>query len=30
MSARLDGVPAREKDMILFENVSRIYGFDLL
>jgi len=30
MSARLDGVPAHEQDMILFENVSRIYGFDLL
>ena len=30
MSARLERVPAHEKDMILFKNVSRIYGFDLL
>jgi predicted TIM-barrel fold metal-dependent hydrolase len=29
MSSRLDGVPAHERDMILFENVSRLYGFDL-
>ncbi len=30
MAERLDAVPEREQRMILFDNVSRVYGFDLV